>query len=423
MIGGYGSVPAAARVSLQAIRRIGLFALLAFLLLPRSLEAQQNRVQLWTGQKIYVNGINVAWRNFARDVGNQNVDEAWFRTMLDGVKSAGGNSIRWWLFTNATSAPTFGSDGYVNGPGSATIANVKKVLDMAEERGIVVSLCLLSFDLFQTSEGVNVNNNRKLMTTDAGIKSFIDKAMLPLVTAIGRHRGILCWEIFNEPEGMTELGWTPEKVSMANIQVFVNRAAGAIHRALPGMIVSNGSWSFIASADGIAGTKKQYYSDRELISAGGDSLGTLDFYMVHYYDWGKEAISPFHHPYSYWKADKPIVIGEFAAKGPYTGISPLQAYTLLYDNGYAGGMSWMYTGADGNGGINEAKPGIGAILKKDPAAATIDPNFGPIPILRAPHAHRGGVPPRMMDGKIRLQGFGEPGFTLQGRRIPGASRK
>ncbi len=353
-------------------------AVLAFSLIAlRQAPAQtaSARVKLWTGQPLYVNGINVAWRNFANDVGNKPVDEAWFRSMLDGVKAAGGNSVRWWLFTNGASAPVFGSDGLVSGPGTATVANIRKVLDLAEERGIVVSLCLLSFDLFQPQAGVNAANNRKLMTTDAGIKAFIDNALVPVATAIGKHRGILCWEIFNEPEGMTELGWTPEKVSMRDVQVFVNRAAGSIHRAVPGMIVSNGSWSFIASSEGVAGVKKQYYSDRELIAAGGDAQGTLDFYMVHYYDWGKEAISPFHHPASYWKPDKPVVIGEFAAKGPYTGIDPVKAYGLLHENGYAGGLSWMYTGADGLGGINEAKAGMQAIAKLDPVGVTVIPDF------------------------------------------------
>jgi hypothetical protein len=357
------------------LREITFYFLTLTFLLIAPISAQDNRVQLLTGQKIYVNGINVAWNRFAGDVGNQTIDEAWFRSMLDGVKAAGGNSIRWWLFTNATKAPTFGPDGLVTGPGTATIANIKKVLDLAEARGIVISLCLLSFDLFQTQQGMNVSNNQKLMTTDIGIQNFIDQALVPLVNGIGKHKGILCWEIFNEPEGMTELGWTPVKISMHNVQVFVNRAAGAIHRAQPGIPVSNGSWSFIASASGVPGTNKNYYSDKELILAGGDSLGTLDFYMVHYYDWGKEAISPFHHPASYWKMDKAIVIGEFAAKGPYTGINPTQAYNLLYENGYAGGMAWMYTGGDGNGGIAEAKAGMISLKEKHPVELTIVPNY------------------------------------------------
>jgi hypothetical protein len=86
---------------------------------------------------------------------------------------------------------------------------------------------------------------------------------------------------------------------------------------------------------------------------GGDPDGTLDFYMVHYYEWGGRAISPFHHHASYWGLDKPLVIGEFAAKGLSDSlgpVSPAHAFQRLYDSGYAGGMGWTYTAHDGFGG-------------------------------------------------------------------------
>lgn len=354
----------------------------AFLMLPlQTSHAQTNRLTLLSGQKIFASGINVAWNRFGTDVGSQALNTAWFQTMLDSVKNSGGNAVRWWLFTNAATnggAPVFANGtGLVSGPGTMTITNIKSMLDMAQQRGIAVSLCLLSFDLLQS----NANNpglNKTMLTTTAGIQAFITNALNPVVTAIGKHPAILCWEIFNEPEGMTtEYGWTPttQRIAMKDVQIFTNRAAGAIHRAVPGVPVSNGSWSFRANANGLTGGGKNYYSDSELVAAGGDSLGKLDFYQVHYYDPLGVERSPFDHPASYWKLDKPIVIGEFPAKGigAPSNFTPLQAYNYLYDNGYAGALSWTYTRHDGFGGLPEAKPAMLAIRQQHASDIAINP--------------------------------------------------
>ncbi|MFP4013925.1 MAG: Ig-like domain-containing protein [Chitinispirillaceae bacterium] len=345
-----------------------------------SSDAQHNRITLQHGQEIFVSGINVAWHRFGDDVGSQPVDEAWFTQLLDSLQGVGGNSIRWWLFTNAANAPEFGDDGLVSGPGEATITNIKKVLDLAHQRGIVISLCLFSFDLFQDQQGVDHTNNETMMTTDEGIQAMIDNALIPLVKAIGPHPAIMCWEMFNEPEGMAGdvewAGWTEDAggtVSITDIQKVINRSAGAIHREMPGVPVSNGSWCFKVASNVITrpdepGFNVNYYSDSALVEVGGDPDGTLDFYQVHYYDWAKEEFSPFHHPASYWGLDKPIVIGEFSALGfsENVQVSPLESYQLLYDNGYAGAMSWTYTNHDGHGGLDDAAEGIGYLYDNYP---------------------------------------------------------
>jgi len=81
-----------------------------------------------------------------------------------------------------------------------------------------------------------------------------------------------------------------------------------------------------------AGPNYNYYRDDRLIQAGGDPMGTLDFYTDHYYDWQSTPISPFVHPASSWGLTKPLVIAEFFPE--QTLALP---YTALYDTLYANG--------------------------------------------------------------------------------------
>ena len=335
-----------------------LVTILLLLVSGLFIKAQNNRIPIGD-QEIFISGMNLAWVNFAQDLTQFN--ESSFTQALDDIAQVGGNSMRWWLHVNGKYSPQW--TGYqISGISDTELNNLEKALDLAADRNIVISLCLWSFDMLQPNAGTeNYERNKNFLNNLSATNSYINNALIPMVEKVKEHEAILCWEIFNEPEGMSsEFGWTPEQVSMEAIQRFINLCAGAIHRTDSTALVSNGSWSFKASSDiwGGSGDQKNYYSDEELIAQGGDEDGTLDFYMVHYYSWGGTTLSPFHHPASYWELDKPIVIAEFAAAGPIEGVSALDAYTYLYENGYAGAMAWTWTNHDGHGGVEDAAPGM-----------------------------------------------------------------
>jgi len=52
----------------------------------------------------------------------------------------------------ATASPLYGDDGKVSGLGEYEIENLKRGIDLAYERGILVMPCLWSFDMLKADQ-------------------------------------------------------------------------------------------------------------------------------------------------------------------------------------------------------------------------------------------------------------------------------
>jgi hypothetical protein len=327
----------------KRLTRRGILILSLVLLITGRLFPQNTRIE-YNDKAIFLSGTNVAWVNFSRDIGDPDAptDTAFFRKIFRDVHDNGGNSMRLWLHTNGTATPEF-TGNLVTGPGNRAISDLKSICDIAYSNDIGLILCLWSFDMQRINDGGLpadiLARNKNILTTDEGLNSYIDNALIPMVDSLKEHPGIIAWEIFNEPEGMTEIGnWgNTQHVSQQNVMKFINKCAGAIHRTDTTAKVTNGAWSFFATSDVDGGTN--YYSDAKLIAAGGDTAGILDFYTVHYYDW--DDTSPFLKPCSHWNLDKPLVIAEFFTNCKYCSTKN-ENHKTLYQNGYAGAMGWQY---------------------------------------------------------------------------------
>jgi len=344
-------------------------------------KAEGNRLTI-NGKPLFISGMNIAWNNYGNEAGDNPVQIEKFVNQFKQIKSAGGNAVRWWLHTDMRSEPKINSNGEITRIGTKTIDNIRQVLDSAYNYGIVVSICLFAHGLLDLDDDAIVANNKKFLTEPENLDTYINIVLKPMLEAVGNHPAIMCWEVFNEPEGMTSDagGWTKGRIPMSDVLRITARIAAVIHdKTLK--LASTGVHEF--------GKMKKWYSDTALKdAAGSDPLASkayLDFYMAHYYpQYGGTSESPFHNTADSWGMDRPVLIGEFPAQSwdgnngygsiqSGTAMDIIAAYEYAYDNGYSGAMSWSMTESDPNkfGTFNTTKPALENLYAKHKADINI----------------------------------------------------
>ena len=323
-------------------------------------DAVNNRLVI-NGKPLFISGMSIAWHSFGNDLNDDSpIDEFTFSQYIKDVRKAGGNAVRWWLHNDASFCPKIDANGNVTGLAKYSIESMQKVLDIAYENGVVVAMCLFSHNLFvpgtkSTWSDYDINRNYKLFTNADKMDTYIQYGLRPILEAVGNHPAVMCWEVFNEPEGMTtEHGWSDmaQTISYDNVIKFTAKVAAEVHKRTVKM-ASTGIHEF---------NKSSYfprYTAANLKAAANDTLGYLDFYMAHYYPQFQgtgAAMSPFQNNASHWGLDKPVLIGEFPGRS-WAQMTITNAFNYAYNNGYVGALSWSMTDAE-MGSIEETAPAL-----------------------------------------------------------------
>ncbi len=292
-------------------------------------------------------GINYAWKNYSGDFGGISAwakkgvaaDPTPYQEELNDMAANGIEVVRWWVWPEFwTDAITFDADGAPNQLGQQAIDDALKALELADEAGIRVMLCLYSFDGFRPTRedyGLTMTGYRDIVIDDTKRSKLMSNVVRPLVAALAKspHLSALhSWDVINEPEwamtGKNKYGGNDfepssdlEPVTHDQMEVFLGDTIKIMRQETPNIPVTIGSAAV------------------KWLNAWQNT--DIDFYQPHIYDWVNDYWPYSKSPTELGFGDKPMIMGEY----PVEGLNAADHKTMLqswYDNGYAGALGWDY---------------------------------------------------------------------------------
>jgi hypothetical protein len=334
----------------------------------------------------YINGINVPWNQFGSDAGSHYqwghlYNPTWFETFFTQCQQYGVNCCRLWIHCDGRSSPEFNDSGYVTGLDPTFLSDFEDILARGQAHKVMVMPCLWSFDMTKDNTGGAGKYGGKhsdLIRDSLKTRSYIDKALVPMVSKFANTPNLFAWEIINEPEWSVsdiQAGGAGDMVTKVEMQRFCGLIAAAIHDN-SGKMVTVGSASLKWCSPRVGPAILNMWRDSGLKAATNNNpKAVLDFYQIHYYDWMNNAdwgydpfqLSPAKTP-GWWKLDKPVLVGECpATNGVYT---TAQMVANCFANGYCGIMPWSYNANDGAGTWNGVRDQLKAF--RDSHSAIVD---------------------------------------------------
>lgn len=298
------------------------------------------------GKLLYPVGVNYAWYNWSYEFSDNNWTSNYSRIKsdIDAMAAKGIHSLRWWIFPDLAYGPIWSgaNEGSLcTGLPDKWVEHMKETCDYALSKNIKIYWTITSFDCARADDSVDHDD---IIDNPTVLQSFLDNAMKPILQALGDHKGVMGWDIINEPEWIVnkedngEPNGKGESFALSAMRNYIKTTCAYIHQYAK-QPVSFGSANM-----------KWLGAQYDLW----DGLG-LDFYDFHWYDWATPYFNPVTTPASSLNLDKPVIIGEMMpnSKGSSLGMTHKQVMDAIYKNGYAGYLLWAW-----NDSANDCKPYI-----------------------------------------------------------------
>jgi len=295
-----------------------------------------------TLKNAWFNGVNVPWDQYGYDIGSGHFDKNWFTTFFTACKDNNINSARFWLHCDGRASPMFSSNGYVTGLSPTFLQELQELTEMASSSSVVLIIALWSFDMCK--QETQTGYHPQLISDPSATLSYINLALIPMLKSLQNFDNVV-WEIINEPEWCIKEtpGNTNYQAPLVDMQRFAGAIADAVHNNSK-HTVTLGSASLKWNSDANPPAVGNWWSDQALQKAFPSKHAKLDFYQIHYYDWmhnDQWGYDPCREPASYWKLDKPTLVGELPATGGQF-YSPIQLMNVSFAHNFYGTAFWAY---------------------------------------------------------------------------------
>lgn len=288
------------------------------------------------GKTLFPLGVNYAWYSWTYDFSDNNWSANFnnIKSDMDTMAKKGIHALRWWVFPDLAWGPTWsGKDegSLCTGLPNNWVKNMKAACDYALSKDIKIYWTITSFDVSRPDDEVDhddVIDNAKVR------QSFFDNALKPILLELGDHKGVMGWDVINEPEWIvkSEDGGAArtdgyEIFSLKSMREFIKTTVAYIHQYAKQPV------SFGSANMKWLGAQYDLWDDLD-----------VDFYDFHWYDWATEWFNPIKTPASALNLDKPVIIGEMMPNTEDSSLkmSHKEVLDAIYANGYAGYLLWSW---------------------------------------------------------------------------------